>query len=150
MKWAFKCFLRFCSSCSSFWATGYFLDKISNFVGNLTPFDLWCRSKTHFFRENFAIDWLFTYDRHVISWAPLDSRLTLHPNGQLLTRSTVLPSTAWLLTWHFLDTLYYTEFENHWISAAPKFLHPLRRKRTEMTCGLFHKAFYTKFVVCSL
>ena len=51
----------------SFW-------KYMTFWGNLTSFDLWCRSEMQFFVKILPYFVFFTCKRHIISWAPFDLR----------------------------------------------------------------------------
>ena len=72
-EWAFKCFLGFCSSCSSFWSTGELLE-IYDILGKFDLFWPLVPIGNAIFRENFAIFCIFTCQRHIISWAPFDLR----------------------------------------------------------------------------
>ena len=74
---AFKCFfLRICSSCSSFWTTGEFLE-IYDILGEIWPLLTLVPIGNIIFRGNFAISCIFPCQRHIISWAPFDLRENL-------------------------------------------------------------------------
>ena len=80
-----KCFLRFCSSCSSFWTTGELLE-IYDILGKFDLFWPLVPIGNAIFRENFVIFCIFTCQRHIISWAPFDLR------EKPLWRYTLVPS----------------------------------------------------------